>query len=283
MNTPTIYCNYLSRFANNIFQYCYAHLLNQHFKGVIKFSSDCTLDSGLTHDKPKNSEPLLSKPVYEITDSSRAFFTTEQMGKFKPEEIKDLSYKYKFNATVEDVSYAHHLGQDIILSDYFQNYKYYKGHKSFIRSLLYKLYQRQLDFYPSARDIVAHYRGTDIHFQVPVEYYLQVLSGEKDYDKFYIVTEDPHNPRVGYLYEAINRQKPNSAIIRSTGVVDDFLFLLHAQRIIMSVSTFAWMSAWLSDARKIYFPIDNYLYNKRGDQRLIVDNESRYTYTNLFQ
>ena len=200
------------------------------------------------------------------------------MGKFRPGEIEELSHKYEFNPPLESSDFT----KDIILSDYFQNYQYYKNHKSLIRSLLYKLYQRQLDEYPSPKDVVAHYRGTDIHLQVPPEYYIQILKNE-EYDKFYIVTEDPNNPRVQYLRNSINSQKPNSAIIRSSSVVDDFLFLLHANRIIMSVSTFAWMSAWLSDARKIYFPIDNYLYSKRGDKRLIVDDEPRYIYTNLFQ
>tara|TARA_R110000824_G_scaffold14858_6_gene62902 strand:+ start:908 stop:1744 length:837 start_codon:yes stop_codon:yes gene_type:complete len=278
LNKPTIYCNYLSRFANNIFQYCYAHLLNQKIGGSIKFSECCTLDSGPTHDEPSNWEGLESKPIYEITNSTHKFSTKEQMGKFRPGEIEELSHKYEFNPPLESSDFT----KDIILSDYFQNYQYYKNHKSLIRSLLYKLYQRQLDEYPSPKDVVAHYRGTDIHLQVPPEYYIQILKNE-EYDKFYIVTEDPNNPRVQYLRNSINSQKPNSVIIRSSSVVDDFLFLLHANRIIMSVSTFAWMSAWLSDARKIYFPIDNYLYSKRGDKRLIVDDEPRYIYTNLFQ
>jgi len=279
MSEKTIYCNYLSRFANNIFQYCYAHLLNEHFNGVIKFSSDCTLDSGPSHDKPKNSEALVSKPVYEITDSTRNFSTKEQMGKFRPEEEAAVAAKYQFNPEPGDDL----PDKDIILCGYFQHYKYYKDHKSFIRSLLYRLYQRQLEEYPSRNDLVAHYRGTDIHLQTPPEYYLHALNAEKDYDKFHIVTEDPANAAVQYLYNTINKQKPNSAFIRSTDVVDDFLFLMHAHRILMSVSTFSWMAAWLSDAEKIYFPVDNYLYNKRGDQRLIVDNEPRYTYINLFQ
>ena len=274
----TIYCNYLSRFSNNIFQYCYAHLLNRRINGSIKFSSKCTLDSGPTHNSPSRWESLESKPVYEITDSTSKFSSQKQMGKFSPKEIEELSAEYDFNP---DLS-AEPSGKDIILSDYFQKYEHYKGEKSFIRSLLYKLYQKKPTSYPSPNDVVAHYRGTDIHVQVPPQYYLQVLEEEKNVDKFYIVTEDPGNPRVQYLQQTLNKVKPNFAIIRSTEVIDDFLFLLHARRIIMSVSTFAWMSAWLSDAYRIYCPVDNYLYSKRGDNRLIVSDEARYRYTNLF-
>jgi len=272
-----IYCNYLSRFSNNIFQYCYAHLLNQRFNGTIKFSSDCTLSSGDTHDNPSTSEPLIKKPVYEITDSKKSFLTKEQMGKFRYDEQLELSSKYQFNPELDEEL----TGNNIILSDYFQNYKYYRNNKTFIRSLLYRLYKKELNDYPSQYDIVAHYRGTDIHIQTPVDYYLDVLNKEKDFERLFIVTDEPNNPNVQYLYNKINKYKFKSAYIKSTFVLDDFLFIMNASRIIMSVSTFSWMSAWLSDAEKIYFPIDNYLFNRDGDQRLIVDNEPRYNYINI--
>ena len=55
-------------------------------------------------------------------------------------------------------------------------------------------------------------------------------------------------------------------------IVRDFLCIYNAKNIIMSVSTFSWMSAWLSNANKIYFPIKNDYF-----KNLIV-NDKIYIY-----
>ena len=73
----------------------------------------------------------------------------------------------------------------------------------------------------------------------------------------------------------------NSVAIRSKSIIEDFLYIMHAEKIIMSVSTFSWMASWLSDAKKIYFPVDDYIFNRDGDNRLIVDDEPRYRYVNV--
>jgi hypothetical protein len=272
-----IYCNYLSRFANNLFQYCYAHILNKNYNGTIKFSSFSTLISGESHDKPIEFEPIELKPIFRVTNSNPIFKTKEQMGKFDKDEKNRISLKYQINPTFNGILSE----KDIILSGYFQNYKYYKHNKSFIRSLLYKLYEYKLKVYPSSRDIVIHYRGTDIPSQTPINFFLDCISNESNFLKIVVVTDDPKNSNLQMLYAKLNENYKGSVVIQSKSVIEDFLYIMYSETIIMSVSTFSWMAAWLSDAKKIYFPVDDYIFNRDGDNRLIVDDEPRYHYVDL--
>jgi len=272
-----IYCNYLSRFANNLFQYCYAHIINKEINGVIKFSEISTQKSGVSHDKPMEFEFLDNMPIFKVTNSNLIFKSKEQMGKFNKDEKNKISLKYQINPWIKEIL----PDKNIILSGYFQNYKYYKHHKSFIRSLLYKLYEYKLEEYPSYKDIVIHYRGTDIPYQTPIGYYLDCISKESSFSKIVIVTDEPKNLNLQKLYEKLNKKYKNSVVIQSKSVIEDFIYIMYAETIIMSVSTFSWMASWLSDAKKIYFPIDDYIFNRDGDYRLIVDDESRYHYVDV--
>ena len=96
-----------------------------------------------------------------------------------------------------------------------------------------------------------------------------------------IVTDEPNNKNLQILYNKLIEKYKNSVAIRSKSIIEDFLYIMHAEKIIMSVSTFSWMASWLSDAKKIYFPVDDYIFNRDGDNRLIVDDEPRYRYVNV--
>lgn len=62
-----------------------------------------------------------------------------------------------------------------------------------------------------------------------------------------------------YLDEILENL-PDARLIPSDGAFNDFNRLRHAQNICISVSTFSWLAAWLSDAAQIHYPILGFLH-----------------------
>jgi len=280
-----IYVNYLSRFANNIFQYALAHIVKDLTGGEIFFSPTCVLRMGKSHDLPAEEVPIEDIPLYHITDSTNIMKNKEWSGKFRDDE-KDalrktgICFAEDILKIVDDgliISDSYH-GEPIILSAYYQNYRYYKGKKEFVSGLLNKLDQYPLAKIPGMHDIVLNFRGTDLAWaQMPFSYYRWILDKEQ-FNKLWIVTEDPNHLTVLKLLDCYPGE------VFSNGPINDFKFVMSAKKIIMTVSTFSWMAAWLSDADKIYFPLGSpyHLFDKENDQRLIVRDDQRYVYVKPF-
>jgi hypothetical protein len=113
---------------------------------------------------------------------------------------------------------------------------------------------------PNKNDLVIHIRLGDylrINWFTEKYLFLKVIDME-EYDNCYIVTDEPHS-----LW--LKEFRDLGCIIKSNSIIEDFVFLKHANKLCISKSTFSWMTAIVSDAEKIYFPLsDNknpYLYN----------------------
>jgi hypothetical protein len=273
-----IYVNYLSRFANNIFQYALAHIIKDLIDGEIYFSPTNVLRSGKSHDHPAEEMPIEDIPIFLITDSKNIMKKAEWSGKFREDEKEALRktgvwfaedlLTFDSDRLVISDSYR---GQPIILAGYYQDFRYYKGRKAFVLGLL-NLYPLQR--YPGEHDIVLNFRGTDLSgVQMPFSYYRWILDQEQ-FDRLWIVTEDPHHETVVRLSDCYSGE------VLSNGAISDFTFVMSAKKIIMSVSTFCWMAAWLSDADKIYFPRGSHYagFGKDNDRLLIVTDDQRYVY-----
>jgi hypothetical protein len=280
-----IYVNYLSRFANNIFQYALAHIIRDLTGGEIFFSPSCVIRSGKSHDLPAEEIRIEDIPLYLITDSKNILEKKEWSGKFREDEKEALRktgicfgediLKFKKDTLLISDSYN---GEPIILSGYYQDYRYYKGRKSFVSGLLRRLSQYPLEITPGKNDIVLNYRGTDLAWaQMPLNYYRWILDKEQ-FDKLWIVTEDPNHKTVLRLLD----RYPGEVL--SNGPINDLKFVMSAKKIIMTVSTFCWMAAWLSDADRIYFPLGSPypLFDKENDRRLIVIDDHRYVYVKSY-
>jgi len=85
-----IYVNYLSRFANNIFQYAIAHIIKDLTGGEIFFSPSCVLRTGKSHDQPAEKIPIEDIPIYLISDSKNIMKKKEWSGKFREDEKEVL-------------------------------------------------------------------------------------------------------------------------------------------------------------------------------------------------
>jgi len=276
-----IYVNYLSRFANNIFQYALAHIIKDLIGGEIFFSPLCILRSGDSHDLPVEAVPIEEIPLYLITDSKNILKNKAWSGKFRDDE-KDILRKtgvcfaedilrFENDELVISDSYR---DEPIIVSGYYQEYRYYKGRREFVRGLLDKINQYPPEKLPGGNDIVLNFRGTDLAWaQMPLSYYKWILNKEQ-FDKLWIVTEDPTYKTILRLMDLYPCE------VLSNGPIRDLKFVMSAQKIIMTVSTFCWMAAWLSDAKKIFFPLGSPypLFDRENDRRLIVGDDSRYIY-----
>ena len=109
----------------------------------------------------------------------------------------------------------------------------------------------------------------------PLSYYRDVIE-KTDYDKLYIVTEKANDT----IAQAIKERY--YAEIISQSVIEDYYFMFHSTRLVLSVCTIAWWAGWLGNATEVHFPLLGYwsCNSVRKDIDLIV-NEQRYIYHEL--
>lgn len=172
--------------------------------------------------------------------------------------------------------------RNIKITGYFISYDYLKKYKNIIRKEWLKVSPEML--YPKQdQSIVIHLRVRypDCYF-IPFEYYQTALS-EATYDQVYICTDDPGHPflRNFDIYNPIivstrNIEHTMSVENRSWDEIaalgmDDFLFMMSFDKIIIGVSTYSWWAAFLSEAKEIYAPYD-YKF------RYLKVDEDRYHY-----
>jgi Glycosyl transferase family 11 len=176
----------------------------------------------------------------------------------------------------------------IVLEGYFQRYDYYRPHKEAIRGQWLRAEPRP----PASPDeLTIHVRnGGDVWQDVqdgqtvvhcdypalPFSFYRSIV-GERRWGAVSVVTQDPDDPLVQKLVASFG------ARVHSGEAVEDFNRLRAARNLVLSVSTFAWWAAWLSDAERIYYPIAGLFDPERVRLRswewqpdMWVSDESRY-------
>ncbi len=132
-------------------------------------------------------------------------------------------------------------------------------------------------------EIVCHIRAGDIlagdnplYFVLPAEYYrmleertgLRLVFVGQLHDNVYI--------------ESLRRALPEARFVMGAGAAHDFNVLRRSVNIALSLSTFAWLAAWLSDAKKIVLPIGG-LFNPMNAPHLALlpVDDLRYEYVLL--
>ena len=74
-------------------------------------------------------------------------------------------------------------------------------------------------------------------------------------------------------------------VMCSGNLMEDFNILRSAKKLIMSLSTFSWWGAFLSEAEEIYMPDPDYGVWRRinNDINLRIDDENRYHFIPVTQ
>jgi hypothetical protein len=130
-------------------------------------------------------------------------------------------------------------------------------------------------------DLVCSIRGAEILRAIHPDYlvlppaYYQMLARRtgKNLVFFGQIGDDPYSA-------SLRRAFPAAAFIQSGGLEHDFETLRRSVHIAPSVSTFAWLAAWLSHANKIYLPVCGFFNPVQHAEQLFLplDDES-YEYT----
>ena len=115
---------------------------------------------------------------------------------------------------------------------------------------------REVGLSTSEDTIVCPVRGAEIlnaihpgYTSVPVEFYSQVIEELKLTPIFMGQTEDNTYVR------RLKARFPRAEFLPHMGALADFQTIRKARNIILPVSTFAWLAAWLSEARHIVLPV----------------------------
>jgi hypothetical protein len=233
------------RLGNQMFQYCLARIISEQ----LDYATDMELPF-------KNAKILKGKIVKS---------PVEQLNGHEIDLKGVLSNKKN---------------RRIYLNGYFQQYEYYKDYKKEIQKWfeITEGYKK-----PGINDLVVHVRGGDLynkggntqHTPCPLSYYTSIIQ-QTYYRRLFIVTENPDD----IIVQAI--QKRHSCKIISQSVIEDYYFMFHATKLVLSVCTIAWWAGWLGNATEVHYPLLGYWHHDsvRNEINLRV-SEQRYIYYDL--
>jgi len=113
-----------------------------------------------------------------------------------------------------------------------------------------------------SKELLIHIRAGDIlggvswYPLVPIAFYRSLVATTGFKPVFLGQLDDSR-----YIRE-IREAFPSARMIAASDAVSDFNCLRSARHICISVSTFSWLAAWLSDAREIHYPMLGFLHPK---------------------
>lgn len=138
----------------------------------------------------------------------------------------------------------------VILSGFYQNYKYYLPYTERIKEWLYTPVNSK--FIPGDNDWIMHLRHEDYvggNGVLGNSYYDSILNEHsKNIDKLYILGKDLLPEIVSYY-----QNKYNATIVNDTSI-NDFALIKSFKNIICANSTFSWWASFLSNADRIFVP-----------------------------
>ncbi|MQB21645.1 hypothetical protein DXT90_13505 [Agrobacterium tumefaciens] len=128
--------------------------------------------------------------------------------------------------------------------------------------------------------VVFHIRGGDIltpahqdYYPIPFSYIEAVLKNTNASPVFVGQLED------SYYAEKLRERYPNAIYSKPQTAVEDFETLRRSSEIAVSISSFAWLAAWLSHATTIHLPVAGMLNPvQRPDIDLLPLDDLRYKF-----
>ena len=141
------------------------------------------------------------------------------------------------------------------------------------------LISKQTEYFPKLEknDLLINIRGgeilegVDFYPFIPYSFYKQILAKTRLNPVFMGQTDHPA------VRSELKRHFPAAKIYGSLGVQHDFDFIRSADNIVISVSTFSWLAAYLSEAQNIYMVMAGlFNINHMKNIDLLPVNDARY-------
>jgi hypothetical protein len=108
---------------------------------------------------------------------------------------------------------------------------------------------------------------------VPIEFYAELVETTGLAPVFMGQLEE-----TPYL-AALRARFPGARFVQSRGAMADFCFIRNSRNIVMAVSTFSWLAAWLSDAARIFMPVLGVLHPLQARQvNLLPMDDARFNF-----
>ncbi len=213
-----IQVRYKGRLGNQLFQYCFGRILAEQ----LGYRLDAEPVEGFsgTCEKVSGTEYDESNP---LIFSGVEYPDIEQLLRERP-------------------------NRRIIINAYLQRYAYYAHHLEKIRKWLRLTNYDRRDFSAGPDSLTIHIRLGDYlkcHWTLAPEYYIQQIE-TIPHQSLVIVTDSPDST----FLDQFTQYQPR---IVHGAILADFKWLLNAQRLVLSQSTFGWWAALLSDA-EVWMP-----------------------------
>lgn len=134
--------------------------------------------------------------------------------------------------------------------------------------------------YGGPDDLVINIRGGEVlsglhpdYTMLPPEFYEHLIQKTGKKPIFYgQLTPSP------YLDE-LKQRFPDARFISSRGEALDFDYIRRSHYIVPALSTFSWLAAWLSDARKIFFPVAGVMSPQQHPSSMLLPlDDPRYEF-----
>lgn len=129
-------------------------------------------------------------------------------------------------------------------------------------------------------ELLIHIRGEDIlsgchrlYFPMPFSFYESVIETTKLRPVFMgQIDQDSYSM-------ALRKRFPHARFLPMRSAVEDFTTLRHARHVVLSISSYAWLAAWLSQtATQIHLPVAG-LYDPRDrETQLLPIDDPRYIF-----
>ena len=273
-SSGVIHLRYEGRLGNNLFQYCFGRVLSEELQcGLLAPPID-----GFA--LVKSTHMGLASDIYERKIS---LWQERMDAKLLIKENNKLSH-ICFSELIDLLQLGNGTKLIDIEGGCFLHVPFYTNYFDKIR---HQWLQIPDQYRLEGRDLTIHVRAGDIwqenvtraphesYCGLPFSFY-QTIIEQQDWQKIYIVTEDAQDPMVcklAYSYGA--------SIVSGTAI-EDFNFIKSSKNIVLAVSTFSWFAAFLSQARRIYYPLAGMFHHEiRPDINLKVDEE-RYHYQQVY-
>ncbi|HOU20925.1 MAG TPA: hypothetical protein PKX16_01745 [Kiritimatiellia bacterium] len=129
-------------------------------------------------------------------------------------------------------------------------------------------------------DLVIHIRGEDMlelkhpdYVRLPISFYVEIV--RKTGLRPVFLGQLEH----GRYLDALVQAFPDAAILPARDAFADFQTIRKSKNIVLGVSTFSWLAAWLSHASQIHFPVCG-LFNplQKPEIKALPQNDDRYVY-----